>query len=100
MAFTGTPAQTKIANAHHIIKDVTLAAGASGTIGNDGGAGEVSLPAGANTIDANWEVIVMGDELCRTSITGAVVTITNGDGSNASESLVIHLIDPFFRTGK
>lgn len=100
MAFTGTASQTKISNAHHIVKSVTLASGASGTISNDGGGGDVTLPSGANTIDDNWEVLIMGDELCRASITTGVVTITNGDGSNASESLVIHLIDPFFRTGK
>lgn len=100
MAFTGTSAQTKISNAHHIVKSVTLAAGASGTIANNGETADVNLPEGANTIDNNWEVLIMGDENCSASITAGVVTIVNRDGENASESLVIHLIDPFFRTGK
>lgn len=100
MAFTGTPSQTNIAKAHHIVKSVTLAAGASGTISNDGGGGDVTLPSTANTIDDNWKVTIMGDEMCRASISAGVVTVVNGDVSNASESLVIHLEDPFFRTGK
>lgn len=100
MAFTGTATVTPISKTINKISDVSLAGGATGTISNNGGGGDATLPANAAAINDNTKVTIMCDNKCYASINTGVITITNSDGSNASNSLVIFIENLFFRTGK
>lgn len=90
MAFTGTETVSLLGDNITKISGVTLAAGASGTIVDNGETGDIEMDADAPPIDGDETIVmIMGDENCYASISGGVITITNGDGLNASRSLVI-----------
>ena len=90
MAFTGTPTKSLLGALITKITGLTLAAGASGTISNVSGGGDVELGATAPQIDADdTQVHIEGDEMTYSSITDGVITVTNGDSIYASRNLVI-----------
>jgi hypothetical protein len=94
MPFTGTPVVTDVGQNIKRITGLTLAASAVGTISNDGGGGDATLPEGAETIDENTEVVVQqstGGALAPFVISEAagVISVTNQDTTNASGALVI-----------
>lgn len=90
MAFTGTPTKTLLGGLITKITGITLAAGASGTISNASGGGDIELGSTAPEIDADDTMVhIEGDEMTYSSISAGVITVTNGDSLNASRNLVI-----------
>lgn len=89
MSFIGTPTKTLLGAQQTKITGVTLAAGASGTITNAGGGGDIELPVKSPTIGTTTRTIVCGDAMCSASRSSSTITIKNEDGLNASNDLEI-----------
>lgn len=100
MAFTGTAAVVSLGTRQARITNVSLAAGASGTITAAGGAGDATLPATFPALDVNSCKI----QFYQTAIAGTTVpmvlakdtplttiTITNADAVNATSDLEIYV---------
>lgn len=102
MAFTGTPTITSLGANIAKITTVTLASGASGTIGANGDTGaDIQLPSTQPAITTSF-IVVANQEAAGAVSPLAVVTggspvrttIINTDGANATGSLCIFLMRP------
>lgn len=107
MAFTGTPTVQSLGTNVVRITGLSLAAAAAGTIGLNGGAGQVSLPSNfptgaanaaltlADVIEVRFQRGVGGTQASHIDVTKVaspfLLTLTNPDGANASGPLDIYV---------
>lgn len=102
MAFGGTPVATALGKNIIRVSGATLAAGAAGTISDNGGGGDVELPVGhagvtiANTIALvnHFAAPAAGTPNFIVAKAAGLITVTNNDGVNATGELEIWVMEP------
>ena len=100
MAFTGTAAVVSLGTRQARITDISLAAGASGTITAAGGVGDVTLPATFPALNEDlcklqlYQVAIAGTTMPIVVAKDSPLTtftITNADAVNATSNLEIYV---------
>ena len=96
MAWAGVAVETDLGANQARIDGISLAGGASGTIGNAGSGADIELVAGMPAIDADTKIQIDrksapagGSPIVYWAQAAGVLTFTNSDGVNATGTLAI-----------